>query len=49
MGLDSKKMREKKRKYRILIFWRSLVGEENEEPMFWVLRVLPKIIIIIII
>ena len=24
-------MREKKRKYRILIFWASLVGEENEE------------------
>ena len=31
IGLDAKIMREKKRKYRILIFWASLVGEENEE------------------
>ena len=40
--LVAKKMQEKKRKYRILIFWASFVGEENEEHMFWVLRVLPK-------
>ena len=31
ISLDAKKMWEKKRKYRILIFWASLVGEENEE------------------
>ena len=35
IGLDAKKMREKKRKYRILIFWASLVGEENEEHSWW--------------
>ena len=38
MSLVAKKMQEKKRKYRILIFWASLVGEENEEHMFWVLQ-----------
>ena len=35
IGLDAKKMREKKRKYRILIFLASLVGEENEEHSWW--------------